>query len=99
MKRINLLCGHPVSYSMYTGSAVAEGKAGNMMLTTDIHLVQRLIMRKAGTFPVITPPQEGFRLDVRLVSLIYNKSFNRAAEALLPGKYLKHVRTKRSLFI
>jgi hypothetical protein len=73
---------------MCTGYALAGGKAGSMMLTTYFHLVQRLIMREARTFRVITPPQEGFRLDVRLVSLSYNKSLNRAAAALLPGKYL-----------
>jgi hypothetical protein len=39
------------------------------MLTTDFYLVQRLVMRAARTFPVITSPQEGFRLDVRLVSV------------------------------
>jgi len=77
---------------MCCGSAVAGGKAGSMMVTTDFHLLQRLILREARTFPVITPPQEGFRLDVRLVSLIYSKSFNRAAAVLLPGKYLNHVK-------
>jgi len=39
------------------------------MLTTDFHQVQRLIMREARTFLVITPPQEEFRLDVRPVAI------------------------------
>jgi hypothetical protein len=85
MKRINLLWGHTASYSMCTVGAVAASKAGSMILTTDFLLVQRLIMRETRTFPVITPPQEGFRLDVRLVYLSY-KSLNRAAAAFLPGK-------------
>jgi len=70
MKRISLLWGHPPSYSMRTGGAFAGRKAGSMMLTTDFYLVQRLIMRAARTFPVITTPQVGFRLDFRLVSVI-----------------------------
>jgi hypothetical protein len=72
---------------MCIGGAVAGGKAGSMMLTTDFHLVQKLIMRETRTFPVITQPQEGFRLDIWLVSLS-DKSLNRAAAALLPEKCL-----------
>jgi len=59
MKRINLLWGHPASYSMCTVGTVAGDKAGSMILTTDFHLVQRLIMREAKTFPVITHHKRG----------------------------------------